>query len=88
MLISIIYFRKFGWGRGYRINILCSIFMKRWGDLIWSVGRKITLGITALLFLRVPIDEVVCDLDVGLGCYHWRSSWWSWSVRPVESYMI
>lgn len=40
--------------------------MRRAGDLEGLDERIITLGITALSLLKVLIDGVVCDLDVGL----------------------
>lgn len=38
--------------------------MNEWSIIM--IKRLITLGITALFFLRVLIEKEVCDLDVGL----------------------
>jgi hypothetical protein len=50
--------------------------------------RLITLGITALSFLRVHNDKRACDLDVGLVLTSGVEAEYVGSVRPLKSYKI
>ena len=50
--------------------------------------EKVTLGITALCFLRAQIDKRYYDLDVGLRFIKGAEALIIWSVRPLKSYMI
>jgi len=48
----------------------------------------VTVGITALSFLRVHIEKKVCDLDVGPEYPKDAEVFKGWSVRPLKFYVI
>jgi len=53
----------------------------------WS-KELVTVGITALSFLRAQIEKKVCDLDVGPRFPEDVEVFKGWSVRPLKSYVI
>jgi len=48
----------------------------------------VTVGITALSFLRAHIEKKVCDLDVGPEYPKDAEVFKGWSVRPLKFYVI
>ena len=55
--------------------------------MFWLM-KLVTVGITALSFLRVLIEKRVCDLDVGPECPKDAAVFKGWSVRPLKFYVI
>jgi len=51
-------------------------------------NEKVTVGITALSFLRDQIERKVCDLDVGLEFPKGVEALMGGTVRPLKFYMI
>lgn len=78
-----------GWWE-YKFNcfILKTKIFEVINDPFVEIKEEVTLGITALFFLRVLIDKKVCDLDVELKFSLWGSGHKRRSVRPLNFYMI
>lgn len=60
---------KFYWGSKKK-----KIILPKSKDPLIRKKEKVTVGITALSFLRELIEKMVCDLDVGFKFLPWRRS--------------